>query len=66
MGILIDGVWKDQWYDTSTGGRFVAGNRAIIIGSHQMARPDWQAKASRRAAAIISTCRMRVRGRTAP
>jgi putative glutathione S-transferase len=24
MGILIDGVWKDQWYDTqSTGGRFV-------------------------------------------
>jgi len=24
MGILIDGVWKDQWYDTeSSGGRFV-------------------------------------------
>ncbi len=24
MGILIDGVWHDQWYDTkSTGGRFV-------------------------------------------
>lgn len=24
MGILIEGVWKDQWYDTqSTGGRFV-------------------------------------------
>jgi len=24
MGILVDGVWKDQWYDTkSTGGRFV-------------------------------------------
>ena len=24
MGILIDGVWQDQWYDTqSTGGRFV-------------------------------------------
>ncbi|PVB59707.1 glutathione S-transferase family protein [Labrenzia sp. 011] len=24
MGLLIDGVWKDQWYDTSsTGGRFV-------------------------------------------
>ncbi len=24
MGVLIEGVWKDQWYDTkSTGGRFV-------------------------------------------
>jgi putative glutathione S-transferase len=24
MGILVNGVWKDQWYDTkSTGGRFV-------------------------------------------
>ena len=24
MGVLVDGVWQDQWYDTkSTGGRFV-------------------------------------------
>jgi putative glutathione S-transferase len=24
MGLLVDGVWKDQWYDTAaTGGRFV-------------------------------------------
>ena len=24
MGVLVDGVWKDQWYDTeNTGGRFV-------------------------------------------
>ena len=24
MGLLVDGVWHDQWYDTSTtGGRFV-------------------------------------------
>ena len=24
MGLLIDGVWQDQWYDTkSTGGRFI-------------------------------------------
>ncbi|MGN6585356.1 MAG: glutathione S-transferase family protein, partial [Rhizobiaceae bacterium] len=23
MGLLVDGVWKDQWYDTkSSGGRF--------------------------------------------
>ena len=26
MGLLIDGVWKDQWYDTkSSGGDFVRG-----------------------------------------
>ena len=24
MGLLVNGVWQDQWYDTkSTGGRFV-------------------------------------------
>jgi putative glutathione S-transferase len=24
MGLLVDGVWQDRWYDTkSTGGRFV-------------------------------------------
>jgi putative glutathione S-transferase len=24
MGLLVDGQWQDQWYDTaSTGGRFV-------------------------------------------
>lgn len=24
MGVLVDGIWKDEWYDTqSTGGRFV-------------------------------------------
>ena len=24
MGVMIDGVWHDEWYDTSsTGGRFV-------------------------------------------
>lgn len=24
MGLLIDGVWHEQWYDTSsTGGRFI-------------------------------------------
>src|SRR6266852_6394189 len=24
MGLLVDGIWKDQWYDTAaTGGRFV-------------------------------------------
>ncbi|MBZ0124080.1 MAG: glutathione S-transferase family protein, partial [Roseovarius sp.] len=27
MGLLVDGAWHDQWYDTaSTGGRFVRGD----------------------------------------
>jgi putative glutathione S-transferase len=30
MGLLIDGVWHDQWYDTrNTGGRFVRKNSAF-------------------------------------
>ncbi|HEY8564477.1 MAG TPA: glutathione S-transferase family protein [Beijerinckiaceae bacterium] len=30
MGLLVDGVWRDQWYDTkSTGGRFVRKDAAF-------------------------------------
>jgi glutathionyl-hydroquinone reductase len=30
MGLLIDGVWHDQWYDTAkTGGRFVRGESSF-------------------------------------
>lgn len=30
MGLLVDGVWRDQWYDTkSTGGRFERGETAF-------------------------------------
>lgn len=30
MGLLVDGVWLDKWYDTeSTGGRFVRGKAAF-------------------------------------
>jgi glutathionyl-hydroquinone reductase len=30
MGLLVDGVWKDQWYDTeSSGGRFVRQDAAF-------------------------------------
>jgi putative glutathione S-transferase len=30
MGLLVDGVWRDQWYDTkSTGGRFVRKDSAF-------------------------------------
>ena len=30
MGLLVDGVWVDKWYDTkSTGGAFVRGKAAF-------------------------------------
>jgi len=30
MGLLVDGVWKDEWYDTKkSGGRFVRGDSAF-------------------------------------
>ena len=30
MGLLVDGIWDDQWYDTaSTGGRFVRKDSAF-------------------------------------
>jgi glutathionyl-hydroquinone reductase len=30
MGLLVDGIWRDQWYDTkSTGGRFVRQDSAF-------------------------------------
>ncbi len=37
MGLLIDGVWRDQWYDTSnTGGRFQRSN----AGFRNFVTPD--------------------------
>jgi putative glutathione S-transferase len=68
MGILIDGVWKDEWYDTkSTGGRFVRWE------SHyrNWITPDGRAGPSGEAALLpnpgvtISTSLLLVRGRTA-
>ena len=30
MGLLVNGVWKDEWYDTkSTGGKFVRKDAAF-------------------------------------
>ena len=32
MGLLVNGEWKDQWYDTSkTGGKFVRINHNLEI-----------------------------------
>ena len=37
MGLLVDGVWHDQWYDTkSSGGRFVRADAAFR---------EWEARA---------------------
>jgi putative glutathione S-transferase len=37
MGLLVEGVWRDQWYDTkSTGGRFVRQDSAF----HNWITPD--------------------------
>ena len=42
MGLLIDGVWRDQWYDTaSAGGRFSLAEfsrRGGLAGPH---KDDW-------------------------
>ncbi len=40
MGLLVDGTWHDQWYDTSsTGGRFVRGDSQF----RNWVRPDGSA-----------------------
>ena len=41
MGLLQNGKWVDQWYDTaSTGGRFCAKRANLEIGSRRMGLPD--------------------------
>ncbi|MGX7708679.1 glutathione S-transferase family protein [Methylobacterium sp. Gmos1] len=43
MGLLVDGVWRDQWYDTKeTGGRFVRKDAAF----RNWITPDGQAGSS--------------------
>ncbi len=35
MGLLVEGVWKDQWYDTAaSGGRFVRTEFAVPALGH--------------------------------
>ena len=68
MGLLVDGVWLDQWYDTkSTGGRFVRQGFHV----QELGHAGWRARGrperegSRRSAAgIISTSRSPAPGRT--
>lgn len=45
MGHLVDGIWRDEWYDTkSTGGRFVRKDSAF---RNWIGEPDFPAEAGR-------------------
>jgi putative glutathione S-transferase len=57
MGLLVDGVWQDQWYDTkSTGGRFVRKDSAFRKLDHRrrLSRPDWNRRLQGRGRALSS------------
>ena len=57
MGLLQEGKWVDQWYDTkSSGGRFVAKHRNFAIGLHLMVQPDQVATAALRHSQTATTC----------
>ena len=63
MGLLIDGQWHDQWYDTkSTAGRFVRQDAAIRDWVTRTDRPGSRPSPT----AIISTYRSPAPGPTAP
>ncbi len=48
MGLLIDGVWHDQWYDTkSTGGRFVRQQSQFRHWITQEGKDGFKAEANR-------------------
>ena len=69
MGLLVDGVWKDQWYDTkSTGGRFVRKDAAFRnwITADGSAGPSGEAASRPRPDAITCLSPMPAPGRTAP
>ena len=69
MGVLVEGVWKDQWYDTqSTGGRFVRWESRYRnwITPDGAPGPTGKAASGPSPAAIISMSRSLVRGRIAP
>ena len=68
MGLLVDGVWRDDSTPIAhSDGRFVRPQtrfRNLVTADGSPARPA--TAASRQRAAIISTSRSPVRGRTAP
>ena len=68
MGLLIDGVWRDQWYDTkSTGGRFVRKDSRFRnwITADGSAGPTGEGGFKAEPGATTSTFRSPARGRIA-
>ena len=68
MGVLVEGVWKDQWYDTEgTGGRFVRWESRYRnwVTADDAPGPQGKAASGPRPAAITSMFRTRVPGRIA-
>ncbi len=69
MGVLVDGVWREQWYDTSaSGGRFerAASRFRNWVTADGAAGPTGEGGfRARRRFAITCMCRAPVRGRTA-
>ena len=50
MGLLVNGIWQDQWYDTdSTGGRFVRQDARFRhwITADGMGQGEFKAEAGR-------------------
>ena len=46
MGMLVDGVWKDVWYNTKENQDVSSGlRRSFAIGSHRMAAPGQAVRA---------------------
>ncbi len=68
MGLLIDGVWRDQWYDTkATGGAFVRSNASFRNWITADGRPGQSGAGGyvAESGAIICMFRWPVRGRIA-
>ncbi|MDR6305990.1 hypothetical protein GGQ85_003718 [Nitrobacter vulgaris] len=67
MGLLIDGKWHDQWYDTAASGALSVAKVNSVTGLPPTARPvpAERADSRRRRAAIISMSASPVLGRTA-
>jgi len=60
MGLLVDGVWKDEWYDTkSSGGHFRSVNEAAFrnwVTVDGSAGVSGEGGFSRRARPLSSIC----------
>ena len=69
MGLLVDGIWHEDWYDTEkSGGRFERFESTFRIGSPPTAGPALVAEAAfgRKRAAIICMWRIPAPGPIAP